>query len=335
MASKQPVMVEVLRGPVVESVHQVLAVVANEVGAVTHYWGHPQYLTFPRSCIKMLQAIPLVESGAAQKFELDDKMIALACASHSGEEFHLQSLQQWAEKVGFKESQLICGPHWPYNEDSARLMVRRGQEPTPFCNNCSGKHSGILTTCRHLGDDLANYQDYSHPAQKRLRDILTETMKVDHSKAAHGVDGCGIPTYAVPLQSIATGMSTFVNSKLAPKRKETAERILRAVRSYPEYVSGSNDTFTVDVVSKTQGRVIVKGGAEGVFTGILVDKKITFAVKCIDGNARAARLVAATLIAQFAGLSAEESAFLKSHLNPVIKNWKGDVVGQLRIAKPS
>lgn len=335
MASKQPVLVEVLRGPVVESVHQVVAVVANEAGSVTHYWGHPQYLTFPRSCIKMLQAIPLVETGAAQKFELDDKMIALACASHSGEEFHIQTLQHWAEKVGFKESQLVCGPHWPYNENSARTMARRNQEPGEFCNNCAGKHSGIVTTCLHLGEDITNYQDYAHPAQKRLRDVLTETMKVDHSKSAHGTDGCGIPTYAVPLQSIATGMATFVNPKVSPKRKETVDRILRAVRSYPEYVSGSNDVFSVDVVTKTQGRVIVKGGAEGVFTGILADKKITFAVKCIDGSARAARVVAAALISQFAGLSAEEAAFLKSHLNPEIKNWKGDVVGQLRIAKPS
>src|SRR5690606_7207298 len=146
--------------------------------------------------------------------------------------------------------------------------------------------------------------------------VLTETTKVDYSKVAHGTDGCGIPTYAVPLQAIAAGMSVFVNPKLSSKRQDAVDRILPAVQSFPEYTSGTQDTFTTDVVTKTQGRVIVKGGAEGVFTGILRDKKMAFAVKSIDGHARAARLVAAALISQFAGLSSANSEFLKPHINP-------------------
>ncbi|WII73744.1 asparaginase [Bdellovibrio sp. 22V] len=332
MASKQPLVVEVLRGPVVESLHQVMAVVVNELGHVKEYWGHPQFLTMPRSAIKMLQALPLIESGAAEKFGLDDKHIALACASHRGEKDHLAALSQWLEKVGIKESQYVCAPHLPYDEASALDMNRRGVKPTALCNNCAGKHAAIITTCLHLGEDPAGYEKYEHNAQKRLRKVLSETMKVDHSKVPHGIDGCGIPTYAVPLQAMAAGMSTFINSKEAPARKAAAERILRAVRSYPFYISGS-DNFATAVIEKTQGRAIIKGGAEGVFCGVLPEKKVAFAIKASDGAGRAAQVAAATLLLQLGGLTEAEFKSLAKYTQPSVTNWKGDVVGQMRIAK--
>ncbi|WP_415061912.1 asparaginase [Bdellovibrio sp.] len=332
MASRQPLVVEVLRGPVVESLHQVMAVVVNEIGNVTHFWGNPQFLTLPRSAIKMLQALPLIESGAADKYGLEDKHIALACASHRGEKDHLQALQQWAEKVQIKESSYICGPHLPLDETSSHEMIRRGQSPTVFCNNCAGKHSALITTCLHLGEDPAGYEKYEHNAQKRLRKILTETMRVDHSKVAAGIDGCGIPTYAVPLQAMATGMSTFINPKETPARKAACERILRAVKAFPFYVSGS-DNFTTAVIEKSQGRAIVKGGAEGVFCGVLPEKRVAFAIKASDGAGRAAQVAAASLLLQLGGLNEAEFKALAKYTMPSVTNWRGDVVGQMRIAK--
>lgn len=331
-STRQPIVVEVTRGAVVESSHQVVAVVANEIGHVNHYWGNPQFLTVPRSAIKMLQALPLVESGAAEKFALEEKHLALACSSHRGEKDHLSALNIWAEKVHLKESGLICGPHLPYDEGSAHDMIRRGLKPTAFCNNCAGKHLGIITTCLHLGEDPAGYEKYEHNAQKRLRQVLTETMKVDHSKVAYGVDGCGILTYAVPLQAIATGMSTFINPKESAHRKAAAERILHAVKAHPYYVSGS-DTFTTDVIEKTQGRVVIKGGAEGVFCGVLPEKRVTFAVKASDGAGRAAQIVTAALLLQLGGVTEAEFKALAHYTQPSVTNWKGEVVGQIRIAK--
>ncbi|HEX7674341.1 MAG TPA: asparaginase [Bdellovibrio sp.] len=333
MILKQPLVIEVLRGMAVESVHQVMAVVVNETGHPLHTWGNANYLTFPRSAIKMLQALPLVESGAAEKYSLEDKHLALACSSHRGEKAHLEALAQWVEKVKIPESCFVCGPHLPYNEASAHDFIRRGQKPTVLCNNCAGKHAGIITTCLHLGEDPRGYDQLEHPAQKRLRKVLTETMKFDHSKATHGVDGCGIPTYAVPLQAIATGMSTFINPKETAVRKAAIDKLVRAVSQNPFYISGS-DEFATSVIEKTQGRAIIKGGAEGVMAGFIPDKKIAFALKCADGAGRATQLATAQILLHFGGLSKEEFKDLSKFTMPQVKNWKGDVVGQLRIAKP-
>jgi len=334
MASRQPLVVEVLRGPIVESLHNVMAVVVNEIGTVTHFWGHPQFLTVPRSAIKMLQALPLIESGAADHFGLEDKHIALACSSHRGEKDHLAALAQWGEKVHIRESDFVCAPHLPYDEASAHELIRRNQKPTVLCNNCAGKHSAIITVCKHLGEDPAGYDKYEHSAQKRLRKILSEVTRVDHSKTAYGIDGCGIPTYAVPLQSLALGMTTFINSKETPARKAACERILRAVRSFPFYIAGS-DNFTTAVIEKSQGRSIVKGGAEGVFCAILPEKRIAFAVKASDGAGRAAQVATAWLLLQLGGLSEAEFKSLAKYTMPSVTNWKGDVVGQMRVAKNS
>lgn len=332
MAARLPLIVEVLRGPVVESIHQVMVVVVNEVGSVNTWWGNPQFLTVPRSAIKMLQALPLLESGAAEKYGLDDKLIALACSSHMGQKEHTAALKEWMEKVHSPESAFVCAPHLPFDEQSAHEMIRRGLKPTAVCNNCAGKHLGIISTCLHLGESPAGYDKYEHGAQKRLRKVLTEVMKVDHAKAAYGIDGCGIPSYAVPLQSIAVGMSALINPKETSARKLAAERILHAVKTQPFYVSGS-DTFTTAVIEKTQGRSIVKVGAEGVYAGVLPEKKLAFAVKCADGAKRAAEVATAAVLLQLGGMTEAEFKSLSKYTMPSITNWKGDVVGQVRIAK--
>lgn len=332
MAARLPLVVEVLRGPVVESVHQVMVVVVNEIGSINTWWGNPQFLTVPRSAIKMLQALSLVESGAAEKYGLDDKLIAMACSSHSGQKEHIAALTEWMEKIHSPESAFVCAPHLPFDEPSAHEMIRRGQKPTALCNNCAGKHLGIISTCLHLGESPAGYDKYEHNAQKRLRKVLSEVMRVDHAKAAYGIDGCGIPSYAVPLQSIAVGMSALINPKETSARKFASERILHAVKAQPFYVGGS-DTFTTAVIEKTQGRSIVKVGAEGVYAGVLPDKKLAFAVKTADGAKRAAEVATAAVLLQLGGMSEAEFKSLSKYTMPSITNWKGDVVGQVRIAK--
>jgi len=334
MISKQPIVIEVTRGPLVESTHNVMAAVVNETGGLLYAWGNPQFLTYPRSAIKMLQAIPLIESGAADKFALEERHIALACASHRGEKEHIQALSQWMEKAKISDSMYVCAPHWPFNENSAHDLARRGGQPTVLCNNCAGKHSALITTCLHLGENPSGYEKPEHPAQKRLRQILTETTKYDHGKAVHGIDGCGIPTYALPLQNIATGMASFVSSKESAARKTTCTRILQAVSKNPFYISGS-DEFATAVIEKTQGRAIIKGGAEGVMAGVLPQKKMGFALKCVDGAGRATQLATVQLLLQLGGMTVEEAKALSKFTQPAVTNWKGDVVGQLRIAKPS
>lgn len=332
MISRTPLLVEITRGPVVESVHQVMAVIVNEIGSITQYWGNPGFLTLPRSAIKMLQALPLIESGAADKFHLEAKHIALACGSHRGEKDHLQTLSQWMEKIGIKESQLACGPHLPYDEKSAHEIIRRGNPPTALCNNCAGKHLALITTCLHLGENPSGYEQYEHNAQKRLRKVLSESLKVDQSKTAHGIDGCGIPTYGTSLHSLAVGMASLISTKESASRRAAASRILDAVKSHPFYLAGS-DNFVTAVIEKSQGRSIIKTGAEGVVCGVLPEKRMAFAVKASDGAGRAAQVVTASLLLQLGGLSEAEFRALSAHTLPEIKNWKGEVVGQMRIAK--
>ena len=334
MASRLPLTIEVLRGSIVESQHQVMIVVVNEIGNVSQYWGHPQFLTVPRSAIKMLQALPIIESGAADKYMFDDRELAMMCSSHTGEKDHLTVLQELTTKLSIPESTFVCAPHLPYNEASAHEMIRRGAKPTTLCNNCAGKHIGIIATCLHLGEDPKGYDKYDHPAQKLLRRTLGEVMHFDHTKTAYGIDGCGIPTYGVPLQSLAAGMASLINSKETAPRKAAAERLLRAVKAFPFYVGGSG-TFVTDVIEKTQGRAIIKSGAEGVYCGVLPEKRVAFAIKAADGAARAAQFATASLLLQLGGLTESEFKALAKHTMPAITNWKGDVVGQIRIAKPA
>ena len=331
-ASKQPLIVEVTRGAVVESYHQVNAVVVNEIGNIVNFWGNPLFLTYPRSAIKMLQALPLIESGAAERFGLDEKHIALACSSHRGQKEHIQALKEWSTQVPFEEAQLVCAPHLPFDEASAHDLIRKKIKASPFCNNCAGKHAGVITTCIHLGENPLGYEKYEHNAQKRIRKTLTETMRIDHAKVPYASDGCGILTYAVPLQAMAIGMSVFVNSREKAERKAAAQKILHSIKFNPFYLSGS-DNFATVVIEKTQGRSIVKGGAEGVFCGVIPERKVAFAVKASDGASRAAQVVTAAILLQYGGLTPEEFKALGTHTQPKITNWKGEEVGQIRVAK--
>jgi L-asparaginase II len=330
MGSRNPLNVEVLRGNVVESSHHVMAVVADDKGQILTSWGNLNFLTMPRSAIKMLQALPLIESGAADKWDLNDKQICLACASHHGQKEHLAVLREWMAKANISESQLVCGAHLPSDIASANEVICQKTSPSVLMNNCSGKHVGLVTVAMHLGEKITGYENYESPTQKRLRKVLSETMRIDHSKLPFGVDGCGILTYAVPLQNLAIGLSSLISSREGEIRKAAAKRILKAVKAEPFYLAGTDDFCTV-ANKHTQGRTILKVGAEGVYAGILPEKGLVFAVKSTDGSKRAAELVAARLAKNYGGFTDAEFDELKKFTRPIITNWKGLEVGKLRL----
>lgn len=333
MKVRWPLSVEVVRGQVVESQHQVMAVVVDDRGAPALSWGNLDYLTYPRSAIKMLQALPLVESGAADAFGFEDRHLCLTCSSHRGERKHLLALKEILKKTGIHEDQLVCGPHWPAHEASTHDMIREGLVPTALTNNCSGKHSGIIATCLHLKENPLGYETFAHPAQARLRRVLSEVMHFDHEKTFYGVDGCGIPTYAVPLKNLAIGMLALINPKESEARRLAGRRIIEAVRKEAFYLSGSDD-FTSDFIRGTQGRCIIKNGAEGVFCGVIPEKGWAFAVKAEDGGARAAQAATAFLLEKLGVIKEENHEELKKYLEPKVKNWKGLEVGSIRVRMP-
>jgi L-asparaginase II len=333
MKSRTPFNIDVTRGNAVESTHQVMVCVSDARGIPQAYWGNIDYITFPRSSMKPLQAIPFVESGAMEKFGLDERMLAMACASHMGEKMHMEVLTQWLEKIKITESDLHCGPCYPGNEAAAHEMMKKGAKPTSLLHNCSGKHLGIISTCLALGEDHKDYWKPTHPAQARIRKALAEHTKVKIDNMPAGTDGCAIPAYSMPLQSLALGMSTFFNTGIPKARAQTLQRIFHAWKNNPKLVSGT-ENFSANLSEKTKGRCMLKSGAEGAFVGLMPEKQLVFALKVADGAKRAAEVASALVFKHFGALTEAEYQELKQWTMPSVKNSRGEDVGVIKLGTP-
>ncbi len=321
--------IEITRGDLVESRHAVSAVVVDATGAIVAAWGDPERLTFPRSANKPLQALPLVETGAADRFGLTDRQIAFACASHRGELFHVEAARDWLSQIGLDLTALECGSHMPSDEAHANQMIRAGERPTALHNNCSGKHSGMLTHAVHCGEDPKGYVGIDHPTQRRITRAVLEICGVTGTPA-HGVDGCGIPTFAIPLRNLALGMARLADrGGLTAERATAAARIVAGMAAAPEMVAGTTE-FVTRAMQIAGDKAVVKSGAEGVFTGALRLKGLGFALKAEDGAGRAAELAAAALLKRFADLEDAQVAALDGFLAPKIFNRAGLEVGRMR-----
>jgi L-asparaginase II len=321
--------IEITRGGLVESRHQVAAVVVDAEGDILAAWGDPERLTFPRSANKPLQALPLIETGAADRFQLTDRHIAFSCASHNGESFHVDAARAWLAQIGLDVSALECGVHMPSDPVHASQMIRRGEAPTALHNNCSGKHSGMLTHAVHCGEDPKGYIAIDHPTQRRITRTVMEICGLSGTPE-HGVDGCGIPTFAIPLRNLALGMARLADpGGLTVDRASAAARIVAGMAATPEMVAGTNE-FVTRAMQVAGDKAVVKSGAEGVFTGALRKKGLGFALKAEDGASRAAELAAATLLKRFADLDDAQAAAIDDFLAPKILNRAGLVVGRMR-----
>ncbi|HET8728323.1 MAG TPA: asparaginase, partial [Alphaproteobacteria bacterium] len=236
-----PITVEVTRGGMVESRHRALAVIADPEGRVLNRWGDHERRIYPRSAVKALQALPLVESGAADAFGLDEEELALACASHNGETVHTEKVAAWLARIGLSPDDLECGAHAPYDAETARALTRRDKAPSPLHNNCSGKHAGFLAVARHKGERTKGYIDFTHPVQQRILGVLEQMTGQDLSHAPRGIDGCSIPTIGVPLGALAMAMARLADpSGLPDRRAEAATRLRAAWGGKPYMVAGRN-----------------------------------------------------------------------------------------------
>ncbi len=326
-----PVLVEVTRGGAVESRHRGAVVVVRADGGLVHAWGDVARLVFARSAIKGLQALALVESGAAEAFDVSDAEIALACASHNGEPRHVEIAGQWLARLGLSADDLSCGPQ-PPRGPGVEALARAGGKPTRLHNNCSGKHAGMLTLARHLGVPTEGYAAPGHPVQQRVRAILDEMTGADHGAAAIGVDGCGIPTYAVPLEAVARAFARFAApAGLAPARHAAVRRIRGAVAAEPFLVAGTG-RFCTAVMDVTGPAAFVKIGAEGIYIAALPEQGLGVALKIDDGASRAAEVALAALLRYLGVLDEPGRARLAGLAEPPIHNWAGDVTGAVRPA---
>lgn len=328
---QNPVTVEVTRGNLVESRHRGLGAVVDGDGKVLFSFGAAEAYVFPRSASKAMQALPLIESGAADAYGFGNRELAFACASHSGEDAHVAMAASMLSKAGRDDSVLECGAHWSSEQAVLIHQARTIEAPTALHNNCSGKHSGFVCTCVHTGMNLKGYVDYDHPLQAEIRGTM-ETLTgaiIGHQNC--GTDGCSIPTYAVPLKGLAHGFAKMATGNtLSAERAKASRRLMDACMAEPFYVAGTNRACT-RLMEVAPGKIFAKTGAEGVFVAALPDQGIAMAVKCEDGTTRAAEAMIFALIARYFEKGGEVHAKLMAMANKPMKNWNGIHVGDVRV----
>lgn len=326
-----PVLVEATRGPLVESLHRGAVAVCDATGALKAGWGDIERAVFPRSAVKPLQALPLIETGAAQHFQLSDQEIALACASHAGDVIQVGLVEKWLHRVGLDDADLECGTQPPSDPDAARALIIAGRTPSALHNNCSGKHCGMLTTALHLDEATRGYIAADHPVQRRITAVLGEMAGSVPQYTPFGTDGCGIPTFALPLSGLATAMARLADpSRLDPRRRAAAARIVAAMSGHPDLIAGKGRLSTE--VMRAAPSVVVKGGAEGVYVAILPGKGLGVAVKIDDGANRAAEVAMLAVLRHLQAFTAEEEEALAPQARPTLRNVAGQPVGVLRPA---
>lgn len=325
-----PVLAEVTRGNTVESRHRGSVVVLDADGGVVLSLGDVERPVFPRSAVKAIQALPLFESGAADRYGLTEPEIALAVASHSGEPAHAETSLGMLRKAGRDAGCLECGAHWPMSEAAARAMAKAGLEPTALNNNCSGKHAGFVCLACELDENPAGYVKPGHVVQQAVRGALEEVTGAKHSADHMGTDGCSIPSYAVPLTALARGFARFGSGQgFGPKRADAAARIRKAVAAHPFMVAGTG-RFDTRVMGLFGERLFIKTGAEGVYCGAIPELGLGIALKCDDGAGRASEVAMAALIARFLPMSGMEAAEFTPMRESALKNWNGIEVGRVR-----
>lgn len=324
-----PALVEVLRGAVVESCHTGAVAAVDADGHTVLALGDVERRVFPRSAVKAIQALPLVESGAADRYGFGPEELALACSSHSGEPGHVAVVERMLSRLRLDEAALKCGVHWPIHQPSAQALARSGGTATAVHNNCSGKHAGFLCVACAIDADPARYVQPVHPVQRMVRDALEVLSGAPLPQHVCAIDGCSVPTWAVPLDALALALARFATgTSMLPERARAAARLRDACISHPWHVAGTG-RFCTEVMQKFGSRIFLKTGAEGVYCAALPELGIGIAVKSDDGAGRAAEVMMAAALDRLLNNDAD-SATLEPFVRPVMRNWNGIVVGTLR-----
>ncbi len=331
--------VEVTRGSMVESVHFGAAVVVDTAGQVLAAVGDPQTRAFLRSTAKPFQALPFVEMGGVERFNLSDRELALMCASHHGTDEHVRVVTAMQEKIGIDESDLLCGSHEPADKETWKAMLLRGEKPTPRRHNCSGKHTGMLAHAVMRGLPKADYINPQHPVQQTILQTFAEMTGMEPDQVELGIDGCSVPTFAIPLYNTALGFARIADpSRLEARRANALRHIFSAMSTYPDMIAGP-DGFDTVLMQAGAGKFVSKGGAEG-YQGIAVTPGalgqnspglgIAFKISDGDGFGRARPLVALALLKQLGLLTSAEVESLAKFDRRTQFNFRRLVVGEIR-----
>ena len=327
------ILAKVFRGETVESVHRGHLIVIDGDGKEIFKLGDPETVTFWRSAAKSFQALPLITSGGAEYFGFSEKEIALACGSHSGEEIHVETAKRMLEKIGLSESDLQCGTHLPFDDKTAKAMIKSGERPTHLHNNCSGKHAGMLAFAKHTGADLKTYLEMQNSVQKEIMRAVSEFTETPEDKIALGIDGCSAPNFAVSIKAMATAFAKLVNppESFDENLKKACEKIVSATIKFPEMIGGS-ERLDTQIMQIAKEKIISKVGAEGVYSaGILPSEKwktgLGISFKIEDGDDKRGRPVVAIELLRQLGILKEDD--LREYSPMPIKSRRGDVVSEV------
>lgn len=325
-----PVLVHVTRGNRVESRHRGAVVVSDSKGSIPFSVGDIDQPVYPRSAVKAIQAMPLVISGAADSLGFDDRHLALACSSHSGDPQHAETAQSMLSLAGLQESDLECGGHWSFDPLVAAQQARLIEgKPGSIWNNCSGKHAGFLCTAASRKLPTAEYISPEHPVQIEVCQHLSALTGVRHDETNRGIDGCSIPTYAVPLRSLAMAFARMVSGEaMSSTDASAAQRLVQACMNQPFFVAGER-RFCTRLMSAAPGRIFGKTGAEGVYCAAIPDLGLGVAVKADDGNARAAQAITAAVLSRLLPDDDDAQAAIQGLSDFELKNWRKHPIGRL------
>lgn len=321
----------VYRANLVESTHMGHVAVVDASGNLLYSYGDPSRITYARSSMKPLQAIPVVETGTADRFQFDQADLALCCASHSGEERHRTRAASILNRANCQENILQCGTHVPRDEASYRKLILEGRELTPLYSNCSGKHSGMVATAVHMGEDLSTYHHFHHPHQQRILEVISDLTSYPKEEIQIGMDGCGVPVHGLPLQNLAWAYAKMTQPDRVenPARRAAISRITKAMMAAPEMVGGNN-RYCTDLMTAFSGTLFGKAGAEAVYCIGDLTRGLGIAIKIEDGSPRAVYAVMNEVLRQLEIGTDGPLDQLATYTNPSLMSMGGQVVGEIR-----
>jgi L-asparaginase II len=325
-----PVLVDVYRKDIIESRHCGSVIVVNNKGETVFSLGDVKRSIYPRSSIKFFQAIPLVESGAVDQFGMSDAELALSCASHIAEPRHTESVKSWLARLQLTIADLENGSVMPEHEASRISMYKDNQGPAKEHHNCSGKHTGMLTMAKCLGLETKGYSDHEHGVQKAWMQTYSELIGIDVEQLPWERDGCGLPAIFMPMKSLAFGCALYASpDTVGGKRAEAMNRVASAIAANPLMVAGTGKCCS-EVIAESNGTVLAKTGAEGVYIAVLREQGLGVALKIDDGATRASEVVLGAVLAKLNALDPVAEKKLEKHFRPLVENSQGKVTGQIQ-----
>ena len=317
-------LVAATRGEVIENIHQGIAIAIDSNYRIIKQWGDTSTEIFPRSALKPIQALGIITTGTDSGLKLKDEQIALATSSHHAETVHVDMVKLWLKELGLDEEDLTLGSAWPLSPKRKDYILRHEGRKSKLYHNCSGKHCGQLSICIHQKFKTLNYQDPKHPVQKLF---IQNLEKLSETKINHiGIDGCGLPAPSLPLERFAYALTKFADpAKLEGIDKKAAMKVFECCVKYPVLFGGSESVNSI-LTKSSKKRVLVKNGADGVFSAIIPDEKMVVVVKIKDGNMKAAEIAIAGLLKDLKILDNEE---IKKLITQPIMNSAGKRSGKM------